>query len=150
MGTGQIHTCSQAGGTNPVVTAGTIATCYPTQSAAEAAAIAATTATDNCTNPPPKTAVTTGTPCAATITVTATDCAGNTASVAYSTRIDNTPPVATSDGPIAACYPTQGDAEAAALANSHATDNCPGTLTPHVSTTGSPCASASWTTSGAQ
>lgn len=83
--------------TAPIVTAGTIDSCYPTVAAAEAAAIAATTVTDNCTPPNPAPAVaasTTGT-CAAVITVTATDCAGNQASVQYNTRIDNTLPVLT-------------------------------------------------------
>ena len=75
----------------PTVTAGTIATYYATTNAAQAAAIAATTASDNC-DVPTLTACTVGT-CSAVVTVTATDTVGNHASVTYNTRIDNQPPV---------------------------------------------------------
>ena len=51
-------------------------------------------ATDNCTTSPTKTASTVGT-CSATVTVTATDECGNSGSVTYSTRIDNTNPLVT-------------------------------------------------------
>jgi len=77
--------------TAPNATPGSIAACYPTAFAAGAAAIAATAATDNC-SPVTKTASTAGT-CSATVTVVATDVCGNSASVNYSTRIDNSPPV---------------------------------------------------------
>ncbi len=118
----------------PTVTAGTIAACYPTVAAAEAAALAATTATDNCPGAVTKTALTTGT-CSAVITVTGADGCGNSASVTYNTRIDNTPPTVTA-GTIAACYPTVAAAEAAALAATTATDNCPGAVTKTALTTG--------------
>ncbi len=121
--------------TPPTVTAGTISSCYPTVAAAEAAAIAATTAVDNCDPSVAKTATTSGT-CSATITVTGTDDTGNFATAVYSTRIDNTAPVAISTGPIGTCYPTVGAAQAAALMNSSATDNCMGPLAPSVSTSG--------------
>src|SRR5258706_13214340 len=47
-------------GGNPTVTKTTIGACYPTAAAAEAAAIAATSATDNCTASPALTASTVG------------------------------------------------------------------------------------------
>ncbi len=107
----------------PVVTANTIASCYKTVAEAEAAAIAATTATDNCGNVT-KTATTVG-DCAATITVTGTDACGNNASVSYQTRIDNTAPTAanTDLGTLLTCN------EALPLNTESfitATDNCPG------------------------
>ena len=60
--------------------AGLIASCFPTLAAAEAAAIAATTATDNCLGPLTTTALTVGT-CNAVITVTVADGCGNSANV---------------------------------------------------------------------
>ncbi len=119
----------------PSASAGSIAACYPSQAAAEAAAVAATTATDNCASPGQLSfsASTVG-DCAATITVTVTDPSNNSTQVTYNTRIDGTAPVANSSGPIALCSLTQAAAEAAALTNSSATDNCSGPLTPHVST----------------
>jgi hypothetical protein len=73
--------------------------------AAEAAAIAATTATDNCTTSPTKTASTVG-DCSATVTVTATDECGNSDSVTYTTRVDITAPIVTITGPVSASvYP---------------------------------------------
>ncbi len=74
----------------PVVTAGTIDPCYDTVSDAENAALAATTATDNC-GLGTETASTVGT-CDAIVTVTVTDIHGNVAYATYYTRIDNTPP----------------------------------------------------------
>lgn len=128
----------------PTVTPGSIAACYPTGAAAEAAAIAATTATDNCPGTLVKTATTMGT-CAATITVTVADVNNNTATATYNTRIDNSPPTVT-QGSIAACYPSIAAAEAAALAATSATDNCPGTLTETASTTGTCSATITVTT----
>ncbi|MDZ4678924.1 MAG: T9SS type A sorting domain-containing protein, partial [Saprospiraceae bacterium] len=120
--------------TLPTVTPGTIAACYQTVAAAQAAAIAATTATDNCPGTVTKTAATAGT-CSAIVTVTATDGCGNSATTTYNTRIDNTAPTVTT-GTIAACYPTVAAAEAAALTATSATDNCPGALTETASTAG--------------
>ena len=120
--------------TAPVVTKGTIASCYTTVAAAQAAAIAATTATDNCSNALTKTASTSGT-CSAVITVTVADGCGNSASVTYNTRIDNTPPTVTA-GTIASCFTTVAAAQAAAIAATTATDNCPGALTKTASTSG--------------
>src|SRR2546423_9546918 len=97
--------------TKPLVTKTSIAACYPTVAAAEAAAIAATSATDNCTASPALTASTEGN-CSATVTGRATDECGNFAYVTYSTRIDGENPVATKTT-IAACYPTVAAAEAA-------------------------------------
>ena len=92
---GNMSTCSFTVTVNdtqpPAVSAGTIASCYSTIAAAEADAIAATIASDNC-GVPTKTASTVGT-CNALITVTATDSSGNQSSVAYSTIIDSQIPV---------------------------------------------------------
>ena len=80
--------------TPPVLIKGTILPWYATQAAAEAAALAATSISDNCT-PVAQLTTNVGTMGStnATITVAATDGCGNTASVIYDTHIDNTPPV---------------------------------------------------------
>jgi autotransporter-associated beta strand protein len=76
----------------PAATAGTIASCYQTQSAAEAAAIAAVTGvTDNCGLASTNVVSTVGT-CSAVITVRVTDVHGNYTDVFYNTRIDNEAP----------------------------------------------------------
>src|SRR3989442_1294898 len=106
----------------------------PTVAAAEAAAIAATTASDNCTGSPVKTASTVGA-CSATVRVTATDECGSFAAACSSTRIDNTNPTVTA-GSIAACYPTVAAAEAAAIAATTASDNCTGSPVMSASTVG--------------
>ena len=118
----------------PAITQGTIAACYPTVAAAEAAALMATSATDNCSGTITYSASTVG-DCSATITVTATDGCGNSSFVTFNTRIDNTPPTLTT-GTIENCYPTVAEAEAAALAATTPSDNCPGQFTSSVSTDG--------------
>ncbi|MEP6647288.1 MAG: HYR domain-containing protein, partial [Saprospiraceae bacterium] len=111
-----------------------IASCYPTVAAAEAAALLATTATDNCVGGIVETANTVGT-CSALVTVTETDGCGNSSTTSYTTRIDNAPPVVMG-GTIAACYHTVAEAEAAALAATSATDACPGVIIEMASTVG--------------
>jgi large repetitive protein len=83
--------------TAPVLTAGTIAPAYASVALAEAAAIAATVATDNCTplGAGNYSASTVGI-CSATITVSVNDGCGNSSSVTYNTAIDNEAPVITS------------------------------------------------------
>ena len=76
----------------PQVTAGSIATCYETSALAEAAAIAATSATDNCGVASTNILSTVGT-CSAVITVRVTDIHLNFTDVVYNTRIDPTAPV---------------------------------------------------------
>jgi hypothetical protein len=71
----------------PVLTKGSIATNYQTVAEAEAAALAATTATDNC-SAVTLTASSSG-DCPATITVTGADACGNPQSVTYSTCISS-------------------------------------------------------------
>jgi hypothetical protein len=118
----------------PTVTSGTIGSCYATVATAQAAALAATSATDNCPGTLTETASTVGT-CSAVITVRTTDAAGNFTDVTYNTRIDNTAPTVTA-GTIGSCYATVAAAQAAALAATTATDNCPGALTEVASTVG--------------
>ena len=120
--------------TPPVITAGTINACYPTRAEAEAAAINATSATDNCAPAVTFAASTSGT-CSAVVTVSATDACGNRSQVTYNTRIDNRPPVITA-GSINACYPTRAEAEAAALNATSAIDNCSSAVTFSASTSG--------------
>ncbi len=81
--------------TPPVLTAGSIASCYTTVAAAEAAAIAATGASDNCGGTVTKSASTSGS-CTSLVTVTGMDLCGNTASITYTTRVDNVVPVISS------------------------------------------------------
>ncbi|MBK8506526.1 MAG: hypothetical protein IPL46_32615 [Saprospiraceae bacterium] len=120
--------------TSPMITKGTINHCYPSTNDAEMAAIAGTTATDNCLGVVMKTASTVGL-CSAIITVTATDECGNSAMTSYNTRIDNTPPTVMM-GTIAPSYPSITAAESAALLATTATDNCSGSLTEMVSSEG--------------
>jgi len=126
--------------TAPVVTKGSIATCYTSVAAAEAAAKAATTVSDNCGGEVTKSASTVG-DCSAEITVTGTDACGNSASVTYNTRVDTTPPVlpALPAGGSLGCNPTLPSC----TTGLKATDNCDGelavTCTPG-ETTGTDCA----------
>src|SRR5206468_7572607 len=119
---------------NPTVTKTSIAACYPTAADAEAAAIAATSAMDNCTGSPALTASTVGT-CSATVTVRATDECGNYAEVTYSARIDNGNPTVTKTS-IAACYPTAADAEDRKSVVTGNRDNCTGSPAFTASTVG--------------
>lgn len=110
----------------PTAVASTISTCFQTEQAALDAAIAATTFTDDCTALMDLeiSAVRSGTLCNATITVTATDCAGNTSTpVMYNTRIDGAGPVMTVSN-IATCYANVANAQAAAIAGTTIIDNC--------------------------
>ncbi len=81
--------------TPPDVFTGAIDPCYPDQASAEAAALAATTATDLCTATPFLVfdVETTGPLCSATVTVSVEDECGNIGYTDYFTRIDNTAPV---------------------------------------------------------
>ena len=111
--------------TAPSATQGAVDACYATAAEAEAAAIAATDPTDNCSDPNDisLSAATVG-DCSAVVTVTVTDECGNFTDYDYNTRVDNTPPTATA-GTIDACYATAGEAEAAAIAATTApVDNC--------------------------
>lgn len=115
--------------TAPDVTKGAIGTCYLTVAAAEAAALAATSATDNCTPPEllVKTASTVGT-CEAKVTVKVTDLCGNEASVEYNVKIDGDAPVFSGLPGATAAYKCIGDLptppEVTAL------DNCDGPVIP--------------------
>ncbi len=111
----------------PTVTIGTIASCYSTVAAAQAAALAATSATDNCPGVLTETASTVGT-CSAVVTVTTTDVAGNSTAVTYNTRIDNTPPVLTCPAPLTvsctSAVPTANISDVTGVS-----DNCTGPVT---------------------
>ncbi|MEQ1638974.1 MAG: T9SS type A sorting domain-containing protein [Methylococcales bacterium] len=110
----------------PTVTVGTIGSCYQTVAAAQAAALAATSATDNCPGALTETASTVGT-CSAVVTVRTTDAAGNFTDVTYNTRIDNTPPTITCPAPITVCG--SAAVPVADITSVTATDNCPGVVT---------------------
>ncbi|MBK6933340.1 MAG: hypothetical protein IPH12_21715 [Saprospirales bacterium] len=127
---GNMATCSQVitvdDNTPPVVVPGAIAPCYPTVAEAEAAASAATNATDNCPSLLTMTVNTSGT-CSAVITVSFTDACGNASFTTYNTRIDNTPPAIT-------CPPNlnlgcNAAVPAPDIATVTVSDNCPGAIT---------------------
>ena len=109
--------------TPPVLARGTIGACYASVAAAEAAALAATTASDNCGGTVPLAASTSG-DCAATVTVTGTDSCGNRATVTYNTRVDATPPVLAGCPPATLSIPCQSAVPAPATVT--ASDNCDG------------------------
>ena len=75
-------------------------------------------------------------PASAVITVTVTDASGNSDVAIYNTRIDGIAPTVTAGILATNCYTSLAAAEAAALAATTATDNCPGTLTPSLSNNG--------------
>ncbi|MCC6412807.1 MAG: lamin tail domain-containing protein, partial [Saprospiraceae bacterium] len=89
-------TCSQTITVNdqtpPSATAGTINACYTSVAAAEAAAIAATTASDNCGAPVITASSTAVANCGYTIVVTVTDACSQMASVTYTTKVDGQAP----------------------------------------------------------
>jgi len=113
----------------PTVTAGTINSCYATVAAAETAAKAATTRSDNCTpvNLLTVAASTVGT-CSAVVTVTVTDAAGNFKSVSYNTKIDNTAPVMSGLPLLANQNITVSCHEVPSAPTVTALDNCDGSL----------------------
>ncbi len=110
----------------PAVTVGIIGSCYPTVAAAQAAALAATSATDNCPGALTETASTVGN-CSAVVTVRTTDIAGNFTDVTYNTRIDNTPPTVTCPNSITVCGSAAVPVPNIAMVS--VTDNCPGVIT---------------------
>lgn len=119
----------------PTVSSGLIDDCYDAADPGDPygiftfavnAAIAATTATDDCDSNLDITATVSGTDCELTIIVTATDDCGKSASVSYVTRAENDMPNISSD-PLALhgmCFETEAEAEAAAIAATFAGDDC--------------------------
>ncbi len=114
-------------GTPPTVTAGNLDSCFKDQAAAEAAALTATTATDNC-GTPTKSVATTLNGCSATIKVTGTDSCGLSAFVQYTAKIDATAPDLTipADKMLECGTATDPSNTGAATA----LDNCDGAITP--------------------
>ncbi len=112
---------------------GTINSCFASTTAAENAAKA--TLIDNC-GPLSKSSSTSGT-CTATVSVVVSDTCGQSGTVTFATRIDNSAPTFTSNS-IASHYATQGAAESAALAAAAAavSDNCTSVPTLSLQTTG--------------
>jgi hypothetical protein len=111
----------------PIARKGQFDNCFETKQAAEAAAIAATQVIPgNCAGEVSKTAETVGT-CNAIITVTINDNCGNSGSVSYETRIDNSEPTwITAEAAInrtVSCDDEAGLTEAKLL-EPNATDNC--------------------------
>ncbi|MBK6832061.1 MAG: hypothetical protein IPG92_15615 [Flavobacteriales bacterium] len=122
------HACAGNGGGRPRAGhhSGSIAACYTDPGAAESAALAATSATDNCTGGITYSASLTG-PCATDITVTAEDAHGNSSSVTYSTHVDGTAPVVSNvPGSMDATLecPDTGALAAALAFEPSATDDC--------------------------
>jgi hypothetical protein len=97
---GNVNSCSQTITLHqdgvPIVTKGTINSCYKTLADADAAAKAATTGTGACSDALTFAVSDNGQTCPATITVTGTDACGNSASVNYTATVLTTPPVLTS------------------------------------------------------
>lgn len=135
--------------TPPVATTGVIDECYDADETPTApyfdydyavqAAIAATTATDDCDNNLTYTAATSGQDCNLTITVTVTDDCGRTATAVYNTRVDSEGPnfYPLNAGQIGLlmegdCYDNEQDALDAAITivEQYAGDDCgdPGSL----------------------
>lgn len=111
----------------PIITTGAIASCYPDLASAEAAAIAASPATDNCTAAMSLdyTTGTIGDPCSTTILVTVMDACGNAAETSYSTRIDSTAPVLSSVVDDISVVAANGTCEAVVEFSAPSfTDNC--------------------------
>lgn len=128
---------------NPTVTAGVIDDCYDEDETPTApyfaydyavqAALAATTASDDCDQNLDITAVVTGDDCETIITVTATDNCGKSSSVAYTTRVENDAPLIAPFDTLALdgdCFDDEQEALDAALALTEAGDDCtaPGDL----------------------
>ena len=92
---GNVQSCQRAFSivdvTPPAVTAGAIEPCYDTLADAEAAALAATTASDAC-DPGVRIDVASSGACDAVVDVTATDECGNAATVSYFTSVDTDAP----------------------------------------------------------
>jgi hypothetical protein len=112
-----------------------LASCYPSISQAEAAILAATTLSDNCTEPQAMTPgvswTYTGTDCLYSFTVCATDECDNEGCYTgvVPLRIDDDGPTA-DQGQLDACYPTEAAAIAAALAAlTNRRDACGGAVT---------------------
>jgi hypothetical protein len=127
-------------GTDPTVLQGTIDDCYASVGDAEAAAVAASTVSDNCTATENLvvSASTSGT-CSATVTVSVTDECGNVTLAGYPTRIDAAPPTIDAGCPLPAINvnaDAPGCTASAATVNATpppASDNC--TLSPVVTGT---------------
>ncbi len=117
-----------SGNMPPQLTAGAINSCYNDIASAEAAAIAATIATDDCDDSVALTASISGT-CSAVITVIGTDDCGLTSMVTYNTTIDNMAPTADALTDITGikCISNVPAADINIVMNE--TDNCGGTVT---------------------
>jgi len=109
----------------PNVTAGTIGSCYSTIAAAQAAALDATTYSDNCSSfEELDVNVSTEGSCSAVITITVTDASNNSKSVTYNTKIDNTAPVLS----LTPANVTVNCQSVPAVPTVTASDNCDGTV----------------------
>jgi Cohesin domain/HYR domain/Dockerin type I domain/Bacterial Ig-like domain (group 2) len=124
--------CVQRMGDDPVLPE----SCYPNAAAAEADALELISPCDDCSPYEDlDISVSTVGTCNAEVTVTVADCAGNQASYTFYTKIDGTGPTLT-QGTIPGCFPDVTSAEAAAMAATTSTDNCPGGLSIAAETTG--------------
>lgn len=99
--------------------------CYSSVAAAEAAALEAIDPCDNCTATGDlDISVSTVGTCEAEVTVTVTDCAGNFSTYTFYTRIDSEGPILVPSTLPFNCYPTLGEAQAAAYSATTIEDNC--------------------------
>jgi uncharacterized repeat protein (TIGR01451 family) len=123
------------------MTKGSITSCYTSLALADAAALAATSGTANCGGTVALSVSDNAQTCPATITVTAKDNCGNSATVTYSARILTAPPSFQNLPPITASYQCYSQVPSAPVVT--ATDSCGATLTvtfaPKESNPGSSC-----------
>ena len=110
----------------PEIEKGKIEACYDDLVEVEAAALEATTATDNCGEPILSVSIDDEDLCEVLVTVTATDGAGNSDSVVYTTRVDIDAPEIKDPDDVEVCLESVNGTEISLTAT--ALDNCSGSV----------------------
>ena len=116
----------------PDVVVGSIASCYPTDSAAMMAALNAVSAMDNCTttNDLQYQASVSGDPCAAVVSILVMDACMNQTEVTFETRIDDEPPMLVQPNDDISLVAPSGECSAIAIFDSPVfSDNCDDSVT---------------------